>query len=440
MYKGAIDSISGIVNVVDGGFIMVISFVAFFIISVALLKNVLAGAYCAFPKFWDKVDLAHKEVENDGFIQRFRNTFSSQGVQQINMGTISKALLSIMPNIKTLTEFEDNTLGVKNYFIRAIPQMLVVIMIGAFIYNGFYRDTAIKVADFGSEIFARTVLAADPIALFDQITGSGGRPDFSTGNSPEQADKDRTKVFTTAYEAIIGRYNDISTAEEKARLVASTETLLTPWMQEFNEFFGNQQWKMTASTTLVMGEPNTTFTDVGYSGDKLVYKRAHSWPITEWNLISNKEVGREWYVFTIVTFNKQAIQPVSALTNLVMHFPRGSDFVTGQGGFIRFNLGSGGKARIAASSGKSFKLGGYTFTEDSSDSTRYNSSDVSGTVDANTVLDASNLYYWYGNQSYMVRKVQFDGSGGITFTADEVEAGFNAVDGPNSAQEEELPK
>ena len=69
-YEGAIESIQSVTEIVDTGFTMFITFIAFFIISAAMLRNVLAGAYCAFPKFWDKVDAAHKEVQDSGRVQR----------------------------------------------------------------------------------------------------------------------------------------------------------------------------------------------------------------------------------------------------------------------------------------------------------------------------------------------------------------------------------
>ena len=52
-FEGATEAVESIVGVIDGGFAFFISIIAFFIISVALLRNVLAGAYVAFPIFWD---------------------------------------------------------------------------------------------------------------------------------------------------------------------------------------------------------------------------------------------------------------------------------------------------------------------------------------------------------------------------------------------------
>ena len=59
-FSGALEWVDTIGGFVDTGFTAFISFVAFFIISAACLRNVLAGAYCVFPKFCDKVDESKK--------------------------------------------------------------------------------------------------------------------------------------------------------------------------------------------------------------------------------------------------------------------------------------------------------------------------------------------------------------------------------------------
>lgn len=63
-FQGAVQWANKIGKIVDNWFMAFITFVAFFIISASCLRNVLAGAYCVFPKFWDKVDEAHKARES----------------------------------------------------------------------------------------------------------------------------------------------------------------------------------------------------------------------------------------------------------------------------------------------------------------------------------------------------------------------------------------
>lgn len=53
-FSGAVEWVNKIGKFVDNWFMAFISFISFFIISASCLRNVLAGAYCVFPKFWVK--------------------------------------------------------------------------------------------------------------------------------------------------------------------------------------------------------------------------------------------------------------------------------------------------------------------------------------------------------------------------------------------------
>lgn len=215
-FEGMIDTIRPVTDAVDIVFTTVITFVAFFIISVALLRNVLAGAYCAFPKFWEQVAKAHEENDDKAFFSAI--TGIKDSYKTASMSSVRTALLRLVPNIKNLTDFEDNTLSPKAYFIKAIPQMIAVVIIGVFIYNGYYRDAVSIVASTGSEIIERTVLSFDPMGAFDTIMNTAGRPDFATDNAVTALDKNKNKVATEIYSQIISKYTDIKDANSKSEL------------------------------------------------------------------------------------------------------------------------------------------------------------------------------------------------------------------------------
>ena len=221
-YEGAMSTIKGVTDVVDTGFMAVITFLAFFIISVALLRNVFAGVYCAFPKFWDAVAQAHENGQDKTFASMI--TGAKDAYKTASMSTVKEALMRILPNIKCLTDFEDNTITAKSYFIKAIPQMIAVVIIGVFIYNGYYRDATALVAGTGAEFLERTLLSFDPIEAFDTIANTAGRPSFATDNSLTEGGKTRNRVTVDIYSAIISRYSDIRTADDKAILAAQIDT------------------------------------------------------------------------------------------------------------------------------------------------------------------------------------------------------------------------
>lgn len=323
-YAGAIESIDFITNWVDAGFGMVITFVAFLIILVAMFKNVLAGAYCAYPKFWDRVNDAHKEAESMSWIAQFKGVFLNK---DINNGTVSNAIMRLLPNIKSLTDFETDTVNPKQYFIRAIPQMLACIIVGAFIYNGYYRDTAAKVVDFGSEMIERVLLEVDPIAVYDQFTRSAGRPEFSTDNALNGREKLINSLATSAYTTIIGEYNDIEGAEAKRALANTLERIVGDWVDttvlEVDATFAEKDaWKTVSQVTLtnqkvdVIGNGHTTTTD------GLIEQFVYTFPVSDLNLSSTKNPTSDIWVRIRLNFEKRATSAeVITLSDIQLQIP-----------------------------------------------------------------------------------------------------------------------
>lgn len=219
-FEGAINTIKGVTQWTDVGFATVITFVAFMIICVSMLRNVLAAAYCAYPKFWDHVNEAHKNKQGKGFIQQTFSMF--QGGPRGGTGggqSVGDIIYGVIPDIKRMTDFEEGKFSAKHYFMKAIPQMLICVSLGAFIYNGTYRDVAALWVDTGTTLINRTLLEIDPIAMFDDFTGTAGRPVFRSDNAVDQFTQNQNEIATDLYTQIIGTFKDIRSAEQK-RLLA----------------------------------------------------------------------------------------------------------------------------------------------------------------------------------------------------------------------------
>ena len=320
-YAGAIDSVSWLTNWIDSGFGMAITLVAFLIILVAMFKNVLAAAYCAYPKFWDRVDAAHKEVESIGWIQQFKDTFMTK---DINSGSFSNAIMRLLPNIKTLTDFEGDTVRPKTYFIRAIPQMLLCVIIGAFIYNGYYRDTAAKVVDFGSEMVSRVLLEVDPIAVFDQFTGSAGRPVFASDGSELPQQKLVNRIATEVYGAIIGEYNDIENINDKRAIANTIEELVNSWVAGLeaidSTYTDGKSWKSILQVSLVNGAVSTDHINGVSANNGNTMQYANQFAVSTLNLPSTINVGEDMYVRIRLNFEKQAVSNGKhAVDDLTLH-------------------------------------------------------------------------------------------------------------------------
>lgn len=223
-FQGAIENISWLTERVDYWFSVVISVTAFFIISAALLKNACAGAYCANHKFWDKVAEAHEKNEaislaniKDFFMQK--NFFNTTG------GGIRDFLLGLIPNIKALTDFEDADMEPKQYFMKAIPQMLICIIIGVFIYNGYYRDTAAKVGQFGSEICERVFAAVDPSTFIDKLTQTATKPDNIYANDTTLQGQDIYKLSSDIYTTFVSEAKNFTGSDQMTALMRDSELM-----------------------------------------------------------------------------------------------------------------------------------------------------------------------------------------------------------------------
>ena len=319
-YEGAIESIQSVTEVVDTGFTMFITFVAFFIISAAMLRNVLAGAYCAYPKFWDKVDAAHKEVQDTGWVQRIKGLTSSY--QDINAGSLAKALLRILPNIKMLTDFEEESIEPKSYFIKAIPQMIFVIIIGVFIYNGYYRDTAAVVSNFGSELFKRVMLSADPISIYDRIAGASGRPEFASDSDKSDEGQLQNNIAEKCYSKIISTYSDVRGAANKSSLAQQLEAWVSTELGKCSQYASNHEnWAYSFDVTMTVGKTNKAPGCTASQDGLKAICVFDSLPISNLNLDTTKEQGVDWHLNVTINFKKRAAaSKVKAVNDLVFHW------------------------------------------------------------------------------------------------------------------------
>ena len=221
-FQGAIESIEWLTTRVDHWFTMIITATAFFIISAAMLKNTCAGAYCANPKFWNKVAEAHEKAEAVQLSSLFQGEFK-QKFANLSTSSIKDALLCIVPNIKAFTEFDDADIEPKQYFMKAIPQMCACIIVGVFIYNGYYRDTAAVVGNFGSEICTRFFGSIDAANWVDKLTQTTSKAESIYDNDESIEGRYLKEITQALYKAYIGVVKNVTTKDDKAKLMRNCE-------------------------------------------------------------------------------------------------------------------------------------------------------------------------------------------------------------------------
>lgn len=219
-FQGAIESIEWLTGYIDYWFTMAISITAFFIISTALLKNALAGAYCANPKFWNSVAQAHDKAEAMTLAQVFSG-FKQMG--NMSAGGLKDAILGIIPNIKALTDFDDAEIEPKAYWMKAIPQMLGCVIIGVFIYNGYYRDVSATVGSFGSEICNRVFSSIDPVAFVDTLTQTTGTPENIYEEDETIEGKMLYEMSSNIYKATLSASKGLTETTAKTSLMRDSE-------------------------------------------------------------------------------------------------------------------------------------------------------------------------------------------------------------------------
>lgn len=261
-YVGAISTIKGIVQNLDKVTIWITALIAYSVITFAMLKILFAAAYVAFPKFCDAVHEAHQKQNLDALVGVAGKFKGGKGVpSSSDLSTLKQFFLGMVPDIKAFTDFEDETIDPKGFFLKAIPEAMVLVMIGIFCYNGYSRDLAVKVGQFGSEVFNRVMDAADPVGLVERVTNSGGMPDFQYENYANTQEETYYKVSKAIYSAVQTRHTDMKTTEGKQYVAASIEnqvvsalgSTISPYCQDADD----NSWSVSVSGKLQM-VPSTT--------------------------------------------------------------------------------------------------------------------------------------------------------------------------------------
>lgn len=209
--EGNLYSIQPIVNVLGTFAVWVISIVGFGIVIFSILKNALSGLYVINPKLWEKVD-AVKQQMTDG-ATGFINEHTQKGNQAIKtIGTFASWLLSLLPNVKALTDFdEDAQVDKKQYFMKSIPLLVVQIFIGTIIFMGYPAKIAEWVGGAGTYVIASVINNVDPVTVITNATDKFTHYQFATSGSTDPFEQ---SIYDMAYEMtkVMGtKYGDMST-------------------------------------------------------------------------------------------------------------------------------------------------------------------------------------------------------------------------------------
>lgn len=312
IFRGSEDAVNKIIRTIDDGFIMAISIVSFLIISVALLRNVIAGAYVAFPKFWDK-------------ISETKYYLKERGTGGRDISFIFVIISYLLPDLKALSDFHDDSIEPKHYFTKAIPQMIATVMIGLIIFNGYYRDAVVQTAKVGQEIITRA-LAADPVEAFNRLCNLGHEPVYMTAGDESKSGKATYALSKDIVNLVATRYTDLNNVENEAelnRLVVMTEKWVMAEVQKNLNYWEGAEWSISTSVNLAVQDGDFSNLTNGDTKDRKSVGFSKS--VTDFGLNIAGIDDPVYYVHVIVRFNKQIVERTNSgeLNDITMLVPRG---------------------------------------------------------------------------------------------------------------------
>lgn len=406
-FEGAITWVNAVGKWVDQWFAAFISFVSFFIISASCLRNVLAGAYCVFPKFWDKVDEAHKAMESIS-ISSVQSAFSGDAWKNtVSTGSITQFLMRCLPNIKVLTDFEDaQDPDYKQYFMRAIPQCVCAVFVGVFIYNGLYRDVMKVTSSFGSKMVSQAISTIKPEDILYKLTNISGTPPYPIQGAKTGIEHIGDVILNAVKGDILNEYTDQNEKKHKANMFQLLSNKCVELATPFEDKSNADVWevKVVDDGSSVGVEPKMPAEHLSEDGMK--YTTSVMFNAADMGLSTEYHKGEDVWIYATLSFTNKGASDKGATADsigaLTLHIPQ-TCYVNGE---IRYKdaTKTGGSFQSSQNSkpqidGKDVDVGGSTLTLKTTDKL------------GKDTLVATGLVYESGGERYQVLGVKFESSG-----------------------------
>lgn len=230
----------------------VISIVGFGIVWATILKNAMHGLYAVAPKFWDRVD----EVKKAGLRDAGNKISGGNNEVMKLLGSVTGVLLSLLPNVKAMTDFDGEVLDAKAYFMKAIPLMCVNIFVGVFIFFGYPSQVAQKCSEFGTGLFDVVLTNVDPSAWVQSLPDKLAVLKFSTDGSMNEVDKHINKIAKKVANAYVGAVD--MTKEKRLEAALAIEAWVANNINDCAEYCNSDKYNMsvTAAVYKTGGEPD----------------------------------------------------------------------------------------------------------------------------------------------------------------------------------------
>lgn len=330
---GNLYSIQPVVNVLSTVSVWVISIVGFGIVIFSILKNALSGLYVINPNLWDKVDDVKNQMVSgiSGTIQSAAGAVPGRGnaIAQ-RLGGAATFLLSLIPNVKALTDFDDGVpVDKKQYFMRSIPLLVFQIFIGTFIFLGYPSKIANWIGGAGTYVVDAMIRNVDPVEIIKGVSDKITVYELATDGSPDPLDKVVNSATDKAMSTISTRYSSAQreplqeTAYAVERyllnvLASTTDTLgaadgydiniqVTPYngIPQVSSAFSYQNGSSATTNPLVMARATNGITQYK------TWVNANSLPI------GVPDIGADDYIMWTITATPVAVSKTSSASMIV---------------------------------------------------------------------------------------------------------------------------
>lgn len=432
-FSGDINSrIAPLFQLLGTGASWVISIVGFAIVWSSILKNSSAGLYAVNTKFWDRVDevkkakLLGQNPINSEAAQRLNNG-SSNEVMQV-LGSVGAVLLSFMPNVKAMTDFENETLDVKSYFMKAIPMMCVAIFVGIFIWLGYPARIAGKFGDFSTSAIDMVLINVDPVAWVETVPEKLAVLKFpQTDGAKDDVSKYENKIASAAANKVVGAITAKGDMTKESKL--ATAAAIESWVIEscegggtpFADYCDSDKYKFSVSAA------------VSYTGARdisRVHNVVNSDGVATFALqkaISDFPTGTtvdisQWYITCFLEFTPKALRETKSTYECEMTVPNSMAANAGNGSKT-FTVSETGNGKLVVGDRKtcSAVVNGQEVTC----SINHASGSSSFSIVGSTVSDLSGvmeftgitgMYYEVNGTKHKVKTIKI-GGGEVSFQA-----------------------
>ena len=226
--EGNLYQIQGLTEALGSFACTVISVVGFGIVIFSILKNAMSGLYVVNPTFWDKVDEVKSQAVSNmqGTVNDLTGKSGNYAAQKI--GGVFTFLLGLIPNIKALTDFDDDVeIDKKQYFMKSIPLLVAQIFIGMLIFFGYPAKIAEWIGDGATYAISAVINNVDPVQVVQGVSDKFTVYTLSTDGSVVPMEKVINKMSAEMTTTVATKYSDMKKQPTQETALAIESNLLT---------------------------------------------------------------------------------------------------------------------------------------------------------------------------------------------------------------------